>query len=131
MGRIEYLEITLQPTRHKYDIPANSLLRYCLRRVEILNAVSPDVYLVKSWYFYQRGEYKKALEIIDQGIRLNPKYAHLWINRGIYALANNDGDALVDFDKALSLYPGYPHRKKILAMQGLAEKLIAQRVSIN
>jgi len=115
----------------KHDIPANSLLRYCLKRVESLNAVSPDVYLVKSWYFYQRGEYKKALEIIDQGIRLNPKYAHLWINRGIYALANNDGDALVDFDKALSLYPGYPHRKKILAMQGLAEKLIAQRVSIN
>ena len=115
----------------KYDIPVNSFLRYCLKRVEILNASSPDVYLVKSWYFYQRGEYKKALEIIDQGISLNPKYSHLWINRGIYALADNNSEALADFDKALSLYPGYPHREKILAMQDSAEKLVSQKVLIN
>lgn len=115
----------------KYNIPGDLFLRYCLDRAETLKDGSPDIYIVSSWYFYQRGENRRALEIIDQGIKLNPKYARLWINRGIYALADKNSEALVDFDKALSLYPGYPHRQKILAMQELAGKMMDQKVSVN
>lgn len=115
----------------KYKIPGDVFLRYCLGRAETFKDGSPDIYIVSSWYFYQRGENRRALEIIDQGIKLNPKYARLWINRGIYALADKNREALVDFDKALSLYPGYPHRKKLLAMQELAEKMMDHKVSVN
>ena len=115
----------------KYSIPGDGFLRYCLRRAATLNDGSPDVYIVKSWYFYQQGDYDKALAVIDQGIILNPRYAQLWVNRGIYALADKNSEAFVDFNKALSLYPGYPHRQKVLAMQGLAEELINCKVSVN
>jgi len=115
----------------KYNLPGDNFLSYCLMRVETLNNRSPDVYIVKSWYYYKRGDQEKALKIIDQGIKLNSKYAQLWVNRGIYALADKNGEAFVNFNKALSLYPGYPHRQKVLAMQGLAEELISRKVSVN
>ena len=115
----------------KYNIPGDGFLRYCLRRAETFNNGSPDVYIVKSWYFYRQGYYDKALAVIDKGITLNPSYAQLWVNRGIYALADKNSEAFIDFNKALSLYPGYPHRQKVLAMQGLAEELINCNVSVN
>ena len=115
----------------KYNIPGDSFLQYCLKRVEALNESSPDVYIVKSWYFYTLGQYTRALEIIDQGIKLNSNYAKLWVNRGIYALAIKSSDAFDAFNKALSLYPGYPHRKKILAMQSLAEELIGENTVVD
>ena len=107
----------------KYNIPVYKLLQYCLQQAEILNDSSPDFYIVKSWYFYELGEYARAVEIINQGLKLNSKYAQLWVNRGIYALADKNIEAFTDFDRALSLYPGHPHRREILAMQSLAAKL--------
>lgn len=107
----------------KYNIHLDGFLRYCLQQAETLNNSSPDLYIVKSWYFYKSGDYDKALKIIDQGIKLKPDYAHLWVNRGIYALADRNGYAYSAFAKALTLYPDYPHRGKVLEMQSLAEKL--------
>ena len=115
----------------KYSIPGDRFLHYCLLRAETLNNRSPDFYIVKSWYFYKREECGKALEIIDEGIKLAPNYAQLWVNRGIYALAAMSSEALVAFDNALRLYPDHPHRKKILAMYDLAEKLIDQNAVVD
>lgn len=115
----------------KYDIPADRFLRYCLRQAEALNDSSPDLYIIKSWYFYKLEEYAKAVEVIDQGIKLKPDYAKLWVNRGIYALALKSSDAYDNFNKALTLYPGYPHRAKILAMQSLAEELIDKNAVVD
>jgi len=106
-------------------------LQYCLQQAETLNDGSPDLYIVKSWYFYKLGDYAKALEIVDLGIKLKPDYAKLWVNRGIYALAARSSDAYNAFNKALTLYPGYPHRAKILAMQSLAEELLDQNVIVD
>jgi len=107
----------------KYNLPGDSFLHYCVKRAETLNSSSPDVYIVKSWYYYKHGNQGTALKIIKQGLKLNSKYAQLWVNRGIYALADKNIEAFTDFDRALRLYPGHPHRREILAMQSLAAKL--------
>ena len=114
----------------KYNIPLDNLLRYCLKKAETLNNSSADLYIVKSWYFYKLGNYVKALEIIDRGIEIEPNYARLWVNRGIYALAAKKQEAYSDFKKALALYPDYPNRKKILFLQCQAEVLLNKKADI-
>ena len=112
----------------KMNIPLDELLDFCLNQAANLNPGSPDVYLLKSWHLYQKKDYAKALVQIEKAIQLDPEYAHLWINRGIYALAVGQGGvALSSFKKSLSLYPGYPHKDKVMAMMSAAEKLNKQR----
>ena len=116
----------------KMDIPVDGLLAYCLNQAERLNSDSPDVHLLRSWQFYQKKNYEEALKQIDRGIQLDPEYAHLWINRGIYALADGQGKvALSAFKKSLSLYPGYPHKNKVIAMITAAEKLDEKKSSLS
>jgi len=111
----------------KNSFSENAILQYSLRQVETLDVTAPDVYIVKSWYYYRLKKYDKALEVINYGLKLQPDYAQLWVNRGIYALAaKNDNEAQVSLKKALQLYPNHPHRKKILVMQKLANKMLDQ-----
>ena len=112
----------------RMDISVDMLLDYCLNQAERLNHDSPDVYLLRSWNLYQKKDYEEALKQIDEGIQLDPEYAHLWVNRGIYALAVGKVQvALSSFKKSLSLYPGYPHKDKVMAMITAAEKLSKQK----
>ncbi len=105
----------------KMKMPLNGLLQYCLNEAGNINFTSPDVHLLKSWYFYQQKKYVAALENIDQGIKLDPEFAQLWVNRGIYALAaGQEQVAHSAFQKALLLYPGYPNREKLLVLMKAA-----------
>jgi len=118
----------------KMNIPVDRFLNYCLNKAGSFNHDSPDVYLLSSWRLYQKKDYQGALKQIDEGIQLDPEYAHLWVNRGIYALAAGQGQVgLSSFKKSLSLYPGYPHKDKVLAMISAAEKLGKQKsyLSVN
>jgi len=133
-SRFNFFMATAYFIERMNNIPFGRLLNYCLNKAEILNPDSPDVHILISWHLYQKKDYKEALKEIDEGIRLDPEYAHLWVNRGIYALAAGQGKiALSSFKKSLSLYPGYPHKNKVMAMITVAEKLDKQKsyLSVN
>jgi len=107
----------------KNNLFDNLLLSHCLSKAEILNPASTDLLILKSWRFYKQGNYEKALALIDKGIDLDPKKAHLWINRGIYSLSAGRGEeAVLALEKALVLYPGYPHKYKVKGMISAAKK---------
>ena len=93
-----------------------------LARAKDINPYSADTYLLESWHLYKQTKFESALEVIDQGIQLDPEYARLWVNRAIYALTvGHHQDALYAANKVLTLYPGYPYRNKIEAIKNAAE----------
>ena len=107
----------------KFGIPADFVLKYCLGRLAQQGSFPVDYKLLDSWYLYKKGRLDEALKLIKDALKIDPKYAQLWVNCGIYQLAEEDGDsALKSFNKALELYPDYPQKAKVQSMILMAEK---------
>jgi tetratricopeptide (TPR) repeat protein len=106
-----------------------SLVEFILDRAEKLQPENVDIHLLRSWLRYKQHNYETALAEVDKGLTRDPKYARLWVNRGIYALAvHRYAEALAAFRKAGKLYPGFPAIKKLETMIAAAERgLLRQR----
>lgn len=101
----------------KLKLPATDVLNYCLSQAILMAPSSPDVTLLKSWHYYSLKDYGRALKVIDKGLLLDPKFAQLWVNKGIYALADGQRQSAISaFNNALALYPDYPYRDKVMAL---------------
>jgi tetratricopeptide (TPR) repeat protein len=115
----------------KNGFPADSITKYFLQAAKKMHPDNVDVILLYSWLYYKEKSYEAAVNEIDKAIALDGEYAQLWINRGIYCLAaSNNTEALTAFRKAMTLYPDYPHGKKLEAMilaaeRGRVEKIIS------
>jgi lipoprotein NlpI len=58
--------------------------------------------------YARKGQYDRAIEDLDQAIRLNPNYAVAFSNRGLaYARKDQYDRALEDLDQAIRLNPNY------------------------
>jgi hypothetical protein len=59
-------------------------------------------------YYYDLGEYQKAIEYYSEAIRLNPEYVVAYNNRGsAYYFLGQYERAIEDFDEAIRLNPEY------------------------
>jgi len=87
---------------------------YCLRSAAELRPDNADVFLLRSWLYYEKSQFHDAVREVDKAIGLDNEYAQLWINRGLYcAAAGRNEDALSAFTKAKELYPGNPKNSKL------------------
>jgi tetratricopeptide (TPR) repeat protein len=76
-----------------------------------------DAFLLNSWRLYVNKNFNGALNEIDHALKLDPEYARLWFNKGIYYLGEGKPlEARQAFSRGLKLYPDYPHKNKILTM---------------
>jgi tetratricopeptide (TPR) repeat protein len=108
----------------KSDVPANNLIDFLLTKAKESYPDSPDIYILSSWLLYKNCKFDAAIEEIDQAIILDPNFAQPWVNRGLYFLAKGCGEeAVAAFQTALKMYPGYPHKNKLLGMIRAAEKI--------
>jgi len=108
----------------------DSLVKYAIHEAEKIHPGNVDVSLLKSWLLFKNHLFADAINEVDQAIAKDHDYAQLWINRGIYALAEHkNSEALVAFNKAMELYPAYPHGRQVEAMIIAAEKGLAGKVS--
>jgi len=108
----------------KTYVSADSVVNFALTRARDLFPDSADVYILSSWLLYKNGKFEAAIREIDQAITLDPGFAQLWVNRGLYCMAKGNGkEAVVAFRKVLKMYPGYPHKNKLLGMISVAEKI--------
>ncbi|MBN2332050.1 MAG: tetratricopeptide repeat protein [Deltaproteobacteria bacterium] len=108
----------------KVGLNDNFVTEYVLELAKAMQPDNPDALLLHSWFLYKEGDVAEAVTEIEKAVALDEKYAQLWVNRGIYLLAlNKRGEALHSFDKALELYPDYPHKKRLEAMACGAEGL--------
>ena len=109
----------------------NSLVKYAIHKAEKIRPDNVDVSLLKSWLLFKNHLFAAAVNEIDQAIAKDHDYAQLWINRGIYALAEHKNlVALAAFNKAMELYPAYPHGERLEAMIMAAEKGLTGKASI-
>jgi uncharacterized caspase-like protein len=71
--------------------------------------MSAEAYYNRGNDYYSEGEYDKALSDFNQTIRLDPKYAAAYVNRGfIYNMIKDEYDkAIADFSEAIKLNPDY------------------------
>ena len=93
------------------------LVEYLLQSAAVLQPGNPDVLLLRSWLCYQKSQFDEAICEVDKAIKLDNKYAQLWINRGLYSIdAGRYEEALAAFTKAKELYPDNPKNIKLDSM---------------
>jgi tetratricopeptide (TPR) repeat protein len=96
-------------------IPINTFLRMS-QKVGIAMGVSPpavvatepkaDDFLIQGRGKYDRGDFQGAIADYTSAIRLNPKYANAYNNRGLaHAQLGNKQEAINDYNQALQVDP--------------------------
>ncbi|HDS15882.1 MAG TPA: tetratricopeptide repeat protein [Proteobacteria bacterium] len=114
MGLIYFLQ--------KYNFSLDPLLAYCFHNLEEKDVFPVDFNLLYSWYFFKKNDYLTALQKIEAALSLDPFYAQLWVNKGMYLLAMGERDkAGRSLKRALELFPAYPQKNKVLAMIQLVD----------
>lgn len=102
-----------------------SFVRYVLHKAEKIDPYNLDVSLLKSWLLFKNHRFGDAVNEVDRAISKDRNYAQLWINRGIYTLAEHKNkEALAAFNRAMTLYPAYPHVEKIKSLIAVAEECV-------
>jgi len=108
----------------KSNVPVNGLINFLLTRAKDIYPDSPDIYILSSWLLYKSNKFETAIKEIDRAITLDPDFAQPWINRGLYCLAKGcSKEAVAAFQKALEMYPNYPHKDKLIGLLRAAEKI--------
>ncbi len=102
------------------------MINYFLQLAAELQPDNPDVPLLRSWLYYQRSQFDKAICEVDKAIDMDNEYAQLWINRALYSIdADRNKDVLVAFTKAKNLYPGNPKNIKLDSMiNAISDKMM-------
>jgi tetratricopeptide (TPR) repeat protein len=94
------------------------ILAACDRQGPVTTQPSPSTntletaeeYLMRGDNFSARKEYDLAIPDYDQAIRLNPKYAEAYNNRGYAYYWNGDAaHAIADYSRAIELRPDYAY----------------------
>jgi tetratricopeptide (TPR) repeat protein len=93
----------------------NSSLAFRAPSPSVSSAPKADDFFLQAQEKYKRGDYKGAITDLDEAIRLAPKLAMAYHNRGVIRKnlgydRNDLGDfksAIADFDQAISLDPKY------------------------
>jgi tetratricopeptide (TPR) repeat protein len=69
------------------------------------NSLPHKVFKEKADGHYENNEYPQAIAVYTEAIRLSPRYAALYYNRGIsYNLSGKSKEAIADLQKAAQLY---------------------------
>jgi len=88
--------------------------RYCEESVQRLaglrggyDQMVPRAYRQASWFWKQAGEYEKAIELIEEGLRYDPRNEELLLSLGRYLTFNSDriDDALVVTERLVNENP--------------------------
>lgn len=68
----------------------------------------PEPFYDRAGASYLKGDYERAIQDYDQAIRLNPRFAKAFCNRGTTYAGKSDYDhAIQDFDQAIRLDPSF------------------------
>lgn len=68
----------------------------------------PEVFSLLGSAYDELGDYQKALDTYDRGLRRFPDSGHLWVEKGIVWLRKNElAKALDNFEHGISVDPGY------------------------
>lgn len=81
----------------------------------------PELYCLQGYTLRKLGQYQKAVDMVSEGIRRDPKPVR-YANRGYAYLAlGNNPAALADAESGIALNASYPtaHGVKALALQGM------------
>jgi tetratricopeptide (TPR) repeat protein len=107
-------DVAVLKTEFNYAIPINTFLSLApqVNKTLALRTPSPtassapkaDDFFLQSQEKSKKGDYKGAIADLDQAIRLNPKNALIYNNRGTirYKLGDKQG-AIIDYDQAIRL----------------------------
>lgn len=83
----------------------------------------PELYCLQGYTFRKLGQYRKAVDAVSEGIRLDPRPVR-YANRGYAYLAlGNNTAALADAESGIALNASYPTAwgVKALALQGMGK----------
>lgn len=77
-----------------------------LSRTESLSAATPQELVDQAIGFYNDGDYPKAVQFLEEAVKLDPRYAraHLWLGVCDLKLGNADG-ATTEFQQVIVLAP--------------------------
>lgn len=102
----KFIEGTVGILPVRCDAPLIPTVERCNEYIPVDRMVCD--YIERANRFYVDGDYRAALAEYDQAIAYKPEYAVLFNNRGVVKLTANDlGNPLPDFEKALELDPDY------------------------
>lgn len=69
---------------------------------------NPKIAFLRANFYYERGEYEKALELYDWAITLRPNFEGAWYNKGVVLdQLGKYGEAITCFNKATEIKPHY------------------------
>ncbi len=103
-------------TGFNLGIPINTFLRLSAKagidvgvavpNAPVATAPKADDFFIQARDKYNKGDYKGAIAVLNQAIKINPKYAQAYIGRGIARnlLGDNQG-AIADFNTAIKINP--------------------------
>jgi protein O-mannosyl-transferase len=112
--------------KHHFASPLLGMGESILKYAEHLEPDSPDLYLLKGWYHYDKSEAEEAVRAAKRALQLDPDHANSWMGLGFFSMrANHPVEAIEAFQKAIQLYPNGPNRGDILAILKSLEEGIA------
>ena len=83
----------------KYHLPLEQLSSWCLQTAKNEAPFSPDPFLLDSWRYYRNGDYRKAIALVREALKIDAHYAQLWVNLGLYQLSAGQFDEAKDYNE--------------------------------
>ena len=101
---------------------ASRRFQLALNDIETAKRLRPSmpIFYHLGWTLHDMGEYDRAIEAINTGLRYQPGFGSAYYRRGLSYEAKGDSQrALQDFKKAYSLNPGEPKIQNKMRELGL------------
>ncbi|MEO0468071.1 MAG: tetratricopeptide repeat protein [Bacteroidota bacterium] len=105
--RLDLLSLMYEVYMDLQDYP--QLIRY-LRKLEELDGLSPDEYIIMGWAYEQMSQPSKAVESYNWALRIQPEHPVALNNRGFsFTQMGKFESALHDFAKSIEIDPRFPY----------------------